>query len=49
MKKEHGHVKVKERQGMEVVFMKIAIAGGTVLSAQPLLMNYQKKIMIYIF
>lgn len=29
MKKEHGHVKVKERQGKEVVFMKIAIAGGS--------------------
>lgn len=27
--KEHGHVKVKERQGKEVVFMKIAIAGGS--------------------
>lgn len=29
MKKEHGHVKVKERKGKEVVFMKIAIAGGS--------------------
>ncbi len=29
MKKEHGHVKVKERKGKEVVLMKIAIAGGS--------------------